>query len=204
MNNKCEIFITNANMHLNRKKEITRQYIKDFVDKFYNNALLLVDHLELNKNEKKYVIRQLESIHETTMGFGGTLKDNMHTPWLDNERANIEWYYWNRYKQLLVEKRFGSKVINTTGRVTDEILDLLQNPNNKGTWKRKGLVVGQVQSGKTANYSALICKAFDSGYKIVIILAVNSLKKQTQIRVDEGIVGINSNKTFSNLPRRKK
>ena len=100
MNNKCEVFAKNSNMHLNRKDEITREDIKDFVDKYYNNPLLLEEHTELNENEKRYVIRLLESIHETTMGFGGTLKDKKHTPWLDNERANIEW----------VDGNFGSKV----------------------------------------------------------------------------------------------
>ena len=189
-------------MHLNRKDEITREDIKNFVDKFYNNALLLDEHPELNEDEKRYVIRVLESIHETTMGFGGTLKDEKHTPWLDNERANIEWYYWDRYRQLLVDKNFGSKVISATGQVTDEILDLLQNPKNDGKWQRKGLVVGQVQSGKTANYSGLICKAFDSGYKVVIVLAglLNSLRRQTQERIDEGIVGQNSSTIYSNRP----
>ena len=202
MNDKCESLIKKINSFLGLKNEITRKDIQETVDEFCSNPFMLEGHSPPDNIEKIGIIRQLESIHQTTMGLGGTLKDKTHTPWLDNKRAKIDWYYWERYRQLLIEKEFGSQVINTTGMVTDEILDLLQNPKNEGKWQRKGLVFGQVQSGKTANYSALICKAFDSGYKVVIVLAglLNSLRKQTQIRADEGIIGKNSSIIYSNLP----
>jgi hypothetical protein len=56
---------------------------------------------------------------------------------------------------------------------------------------RRGLVVGQVQSGKTANYTGLVCKAADAGYKLIVILTGlhNSLRSQTQLRLDEGFLG---------------
>ncbi len=56
------------------------------------------------------------------------------------------------------------------------------------------MVVGQVQSGKTANYTGLICKAVDAGYKLIIVLAgmQNSLRSQTQLRLDEGFLGFDS------------
>jgi hypothetical protein len=52
-------------------------------------------------------------------------------------------------------------------------------------------VVGHVQSGKTGNYTGLICKAADAGYKIIIVLAGlhNNLRSQTQIRLEEGFLG---------------
>ena len=60
-----------------------------------------------------------------------------------------------------------------------------------GSWDRRGLVVGHVQSGKTGNYTGLICKAADAGYKIIIVLAGlhNNLRSQTQMRLDEGFLG---------------
>ena len=63
-----------------------------------------------------------------------------------------------------------------------------------------------MQSGKTANYTGVISKAFDSGYKLVIILAglLNSLRKQTQERIDEGIIGINSAKKLNDLKKEEK
>ncbi len=51
-----------------------------------------------------------------------------------------------------------------------------------------------MQSGKTANYIGLICKAADAGYKLIVILAGidNGLRSQTQLRVDEGFLGFDT------------
>lgn len=73
-------------------------------------------------------------------------------------------------------------------------MNCLGNPTEEfeGIRLRRGLVIGDVQSGKTATYSGLICKAVDAGYKVVILLAgiTESLRQQTQQRIDEGIVGL--------------
>lgn len=73
-------------------------------------------------------------------------------------------------------------------------MELLKNPNDSGEWDRRGLVIGHVQSGKTANYIGLITKAADAGYKFIIVIAGihNNLRKQTQQRIDEGFVGRDS------------
>ena len=75
--------------------------------------------------------------------------------------------------------------------VTDEILDYSGNPIDTDGWRRRGMVIGHVQSGKTTNYASLICKAADAGYKIIILLAgiTNSLRQQTQERLDEYFIG---------------
>src|SRR5690606_15645983 len=74
---------------------------------------------------------------------------------------------------------------------TDRILGLLEDPERTDPWDRRGLVVGHVQSGKTGNFTGLICKAADAGYKIIIVLAGmhNNLRSQTQMRLDEGFLG---------------
>ena len=71
------------------------------------------------------------------------------------------------------------------------MLDYLGDPADVGSWSRRGMVIGHVQSGKTTNYSALICKAADAGYKVIILLAgiTNSLRSQTQERLDETFIG---------------
>ena len=58
------------------------------------------------------------------------------------------------------------------------------------------MVVGSVQSGKTANYTGLICKAMDAGYKLIIVLAGihSNLRAQTQLRIDEGVLGFDTQK----------
>ncbi len=62
-------------------------------------------------------------------------------------------------------------VVNNLDSVTDQVLERLEEPQRPGPWDRRGLVVGSVQSGKTGNYTGLICKAIDAGYKLIIILA---------------------------------
>jgi hypothetical protein len=76
-------------------------------------------------------------------------------------------------------------------------MDCIEDPSKPGKWAVKGMVVGNVQSGKTQNYLGLASKAFDAGYKLVIILAGlhDSLRVQTQNRVDQGLVGLDSGKT---------
>lgn len=61
------------------------------------------------------------------------------------------------------------------------------------------MVVGHVQSGKTANYTGLICKAADAGYRLIVVIAGvhNNLRNQTQMRIDEGFVGRDSAKLLS-------
>lgn len=112
-----------------------------------------------------------------------------HVPWLTAARKN-EWRYWQRYREWL-ERKLSYAAVEGLDRSTDHILGLLEDPSREGAWDRRGLVVGHVQSGKTGNYTGLICKAADAGYKIIIVLAGlhNNLRAQTQIRLDEGFLG---------------
>ncbi|MBR4607137.1 MAG: Z1 domain-containing protein [Lachnospiraceae bacterium] len=118
--------------------------------------------------------------------------ENDHKAWLNSERKH-NWRYWQRYREYL-EKNLDLKSVDSVDESTDNILRLLEDPLRDGSWDRRGLVVGHVQSGKTANYTGLICKSADAGYKIIIILAGmhNNLRSQTQIRLDEGFLGFDS------------
>ncbi|MDP2751040.1 MAG: Z1 domain-containing protein, partial [Rhodocyclaceae bacterium] len=122
--------------------------------------------------------------------------------WITGRRANEELFYWNRYRQHLLQVGFSKEVVGTVGRDTDKIVGLLENPQKEGEWKRRGLVVGHVQSGKTANYSGVISKGADYGYKIIILLAGmhNNLRSQTQQRLEEAFIGVDTDKLDKNLP----
>ena len=63
---------------------------------------------------------------------------------------------------------FGELFTNKIYEAADAILSRLEDPNRGGPWRRQGLVFGNVQSGKTTSYSALINKAVDAGYRIII------------------------------------
>lgn len=116
-------------------------------------------------------------------------------PWINDRRSKISWNFWNRYRDYLEnEKGFSLKVLAGLDSLTDRILDSLFDPNDKVVIDKRGLVVGQVQSGKTSNYSGLICKAADAGYGLIIVLAGihNNLRSQTQQRIDESFLGFDT------------
>ncbi|PRH49686.1 Z1 domain-containing protein [Burkholderia multivorans] len=124
------------------------------------------------------------------IGKATTLKDDAgHIHWLNAARKK-DWHYWRRYRDYL-EAKLSDNVVDGLDDATDNILALLEDPHRTDAWDRRGLVVGHVQSGKTSNYSGLICKAADAGYKIIIVLAGthNNLRSQTQMRLEEGFLG---------------
>ncbi|MHA5051477.1 Z1 domain-containing protein [Streptomyces sp. SD15] len=118
-----------------------------------------------------------------------------HQPWLSDRQEKIEWAYWDRYKTWLTH-RSGWKppTVEALSDSTNTVLSLLESPERQGEWSVKGLTYGQVQSGKTANYTGLICKAVDAGYQVVVVLtgAHESLRHQTQARLDLEFLGFNS------------
>lgn len=123
------------------------------------------------------------------------ISDTGYEPWVKTSFAKSEKQYWKRYFTYLAEKKCLPPVsLKKIDESTDRVLDLLRDPLDERAWDRRGLIVGDVQSGKTANYTGLICKAIDSGYKLVIILAGshNNLRAQTQIRLDEGVLGFDT------------
>ncbi|MBS0176888.1 MAG: Z1 domain-containing protein [Nitrospira sp.] len=140
--------------------------------------------------DKKEAVAEL--IRRFSIWIGGTsaLSDQTgHKDWLNAARRE-DWRYWQRYREFM-ESKISVKAVDALDEATNEILKLLEDPRREGRWDRRGLVVGHVQSGKTGNYTGLICKAADAGYKIIIVLAGlhNNLRSQTQIRLEEGFLG---------------
>ncbi|ABF43267.1 endonuclease [Candidatus Koribacter versatilis Ellin345] len=149
----------------------------------------------LSDDDFASLIKRLHAKLAITMDTGVVLLgEEEHTPWLSSRKAVIDPFYWQRFLQLLQRKDWPPKVLSTLNSVTDNILDLLGDPAKPGSWKRRGLVIGDVQSGKTATYTALSCKAGDAGYRLIVLLTgtLESLRRQTQERLDEGFVGFDS------------
>ena len=120
-------------------------------------------------------------------------KKRDHLEWLTEDRkvwrnanstnSQFAWYksktayrFWNAFNDL--------------DNSTDEILSLLEDPKRTGKWMTRGMIVGDVQSGKTSHYTGLIAKAVDSGYKLIIVLSgiYNALRAQTQQRIEENTI----------------
>lgn len=146
--------------------------------------------------DRERLIRELAANCVFWQGKPTVLEDvGDHKPWLADKASKIDWKFWKRYQRYLEEeKKFFHQSILTLDDLTDEVLKRLEDPEREGSWDRRGMVVGHVQSGKTAHYTGLICKAADAGYKLIIVLAGmhNSLRSQTQRRLDEGFLGYDS------------
>jgi hypothetical protein len=131
---------------------------------------------------------------------GVALTSSDFEPWLPGKMHSLSWERWLNYKHWLLKQKRPPKVVDKMDELTDDILDLVGDPSIEGSWARRGLVIGDVQSGKTSTYMALFNKAADAGYRLIIVLAGSTelLRQQTQQRVDEGFIGRDSR---LNVPR---
>ena len=130
------------------------------------------------------------------------LNDYDQDEWYSEIKDKLEQRFWSRYKDYLIdEKHFSPNIVSKLGNETldQDLMNCLLNPNFETDVPifRKGLVIGDVQSGKTSTYIGLICKAADAGYKVFILLTgtIESLRRQTQERVEEGFIGIEMSDT---------
>ena len=149
------------------------------------------------------LVAELRHLFSVTIDEATVLDDSdrrEYVPWLAARKAdsNSSWDFWRRYMTYL-EREFGMapSAVNALDQLTDMALDRIGDPRREGAWDRRGMVVGSVQSGKTANYTGLICKAVDAGYKLVVVLAGihSNLRAQTQLRIDEGVLGFDTQKS---------
>ena len=165
------------------------------ISNFINKTRLLYPDIEIDED---WLFRKLESIHDVVIGVPDFIDSGAdHVEWF-NPSANtpihreFEWHFWDHFKQYMITKKgWPSIIINSIDNLSSEILSRLEDPCREGFWDRRGMVMGSVQSGKTANYSALITKAADAGYKLFLVLAGvhNSLRSQTQTRLNDEFLG---------------
>jgi hypothetical protein len=184
--------VATAQMLLNQSLEgAPRALTTEEIESAVTRAMSFYDCRHLPKVR---IVAELEASYQTIIGAERTLygEEEGYEPWLSKRKAEIDWRFWTRYRQYLLQRNNWSQpTIDSLEESTDRILGLLTDPERPERWDRRGLVVGHVQSGKTANYIGLICKAADAGYKLIVVLTGfhKSLRSQTQIRLEEGFLG---------------
>ncbi|MGX5716314.1 Z1 domain-containing protein [Arthrobacter sp. MAHUQ-56] len=147
---------------------------------------------DASAEELEQLLRSILAATKTDIPLpGGAVTKPDHKPWLQDQKTEINWRRWRAYRRMLANKGRSAKVLDRLDHFTDDILDLVGDPKVPGPWSRRGLIIGDVQSGKTQNYLALVNKAADVGYRLIIILSGNTeyLRRQTHERVDEGFIG---------------
>ena len=138
--------------------------------------------------------KELETHFDVKMEEGvliqGEEQQNRDTTWWTGElKQKIDTFYWDRYKKY-IKTSLPDDVVKTIDTDTDIVMNNIENPEID-SFNRYGMVVGHVQSGKTANYAALVCKAADAGYKFIVVISGDktNLRNQTQDRMNESFVG---------------
>jgi hypothetical protein avisC_05682 len=111
-------------------------------------------------------------------------------PWYDEDRRREHHFYWDDYRKIL-ERKLSPEAVASIDTATTDIVSRLADPSSRYPYQSKGLVVGHVQSGKTANFTGVIAKAIDAGYRLIIVLTgtVELLRAQTQRRLDMELIG---------------
>jgi Z1 domain len=112
-------------------------------------------------------------------------------PWYGRVMAERTPFYWEHYADYLASKHWDPDAIASLGLNTERIVERLGDPERADAYQAKGLVVGYVQSGKTANFTGVIARAVDAGYRLIIVLSgtTNLLRAQTQRRLDKELAG---------------
>ena len=176
---------------------ITKEELKEKIGIFE-----VVSNCKLTKEEKKELIEDILSENQYYITIDSEVSKNEYYEWLpeweeEQKAKGVKdyFYYSDRYERYLLEEQgFSPRIVKNISEINKKILNYLLNPETTGEWIRKGLVMGYVQSGKTANYISLINRAADAGYKFIILIAGvhNNLRSQTQQRINEGFVGYDS------------
>ena len=182
-------------------EKVDEEFIDNTIEQF---KIMLPQYKAFSGEDWKTVKFRIETSINVEIDEGPIILANPNVErWLDHKRGEIDWHYWKAYKEFLMDQGRNLDVIDKTEETIDEILDCSGDPTKEGKWNRRGLVMGNVQSGKTQNYLGLINKAIDAGYKVIIVLGghLNELRTQTQERLDEGVIGKESKKRYeSGLP----
>ena len=113
-------------------------------------------------------------------------------PWYTADRRNAHDFYWRAYRGVLRSKGWSEETVDGLDAASTEVVRRLADPTREEPYQSKGLVVGYVQSGKTANFTGVLAKAIDAGFRLIIVLTgtIELLRSQTQRRLDMELIGM--------------
>ncbi len=136
----------------NSKVTVTETLISQMVDMLDKNGALF-GAAPLTETERDEIIANLHAALLVRIDRGHCLKEKDHTPWYIAAKANQSCNFWDRYRiYLQKEQQWNGDTVNELDKTTDEIMDLLGNPDQPDSFLRRGLCIGDVQSGKTSTY----------------------------------------------------
>jgi Z1 domain-containing protein len=168
----------------------TEQELRDAIDQYVQMI-----NADVSDEDVASLFDEMRHRHGVRMEVGAALIAPNFKEWFDSaRRRSIDWFYWDRYREYLANSGFPGPVLEAMNEKTNMVIRLCGDPKGDSPFDRRGMVMGDVQAGKTGNYTALVSKAADAGYRVIIIIAGihENLRSQTQKRIDEGLIGRNS------------
>ena len=140
---------------------ISEQLVANLVDSYDNFNYITLHTSRLTPEERDEVIAELHTKLFVRIDRGHFVKEKDHTPWYIAAKANKASKFWDRYTLYLQkEKHWNNDTVHELDKTTDEIMDLLGNPDQEEPFLRRGLCIGDVQSGKTSTYIGFDNKRF--------------------------------------------
>ncbi|WP_339844751.1 Z1 domain-containing protein [uncultured Dokdonia sp.] len=177
--------------------DLTENIIDNFIKDLPEQIKIAGQDFELGSTIKEELFKHTKKQFGFTSGTHVYIKGS--GIYNDSEEIELDkenWHYYLRHKNYLKDNVFKKniEVVESLDYETDQIIKKIPKPDEHKTFEKKGLVIGHVQSGKTANFTHLISKAASIGYRFVIVLAgmTDTLRMQTQFRLDKELVGRNS------------
>lgn len=193
---------------------LTEEDIEIFVSQLPAKIIIAKESYDIDSDMKKNLL----NFSKKQFGFINSNHVYIKGMGIYNDSEEIEldkenWHFYQRHKHFLLDNVFKDKleIVESLDYETDQIIKKFPKPKEHDFFNKKGLVIGYVQSGKTANFTHLISKAASIGYQFVIVLAgmTDTLRMQTQFRIDKELIGNNSSgiaglKTIKWLPGEEK
>lgn len=179
------------------KEKITEEDIFKAINEVCKGFIEFSPDIVLTEEEKNVLKNKINETYAIYQPEGAyIIGDYDHDiEWFENLKNDSSYddYFWRRYKGYLLDnKKLSPNVVDRLENDTlKNLMSLIGNPSSNSYFSIRGLVVGDVQSGKTSNYIGLITMAADAGYKVIFVLAglTENLRSQTQERIEEGFVG---------------
>ncbi len=149
----------------------------------------------IDGEEFQAVIARAVEMNAIVLRVGDAIVDpNTYEPWIEKRRPLTDVRRSSAYLELLLARGWSGNVVETLDEQTDLIMDLVGDPQKTAPWRRRGLAIGEVQSGKTSSYIGVLAKAIDYGFKIIVVVGghTEDLRRQTQERLDSDLTGVDS------------
>lgn len=157
--------------------------------------------LEIGNNDvRKAFVKDLARMYTDEHGVlvkaGKVFGRSEHKPWVKEAltAGRLTLTSYKAYHERLYLDGFNESSLKSIDETTTTVLDRMGNPKVNHAYKTYGLLMGDVQSGKTATYTGVCHKAIDAGYRFIIVLSgtKRSLRNQTQNRLNADLVGTTS------------